>query len=160
VFTEIALQEWINEQDCQWMNCTFRIGGRSRIGKGRQAHLRALRWTLGFVNRRYNGKQHLRFVPFFGGEASTEVGFHVHALLERPRVVLPDFKETVAGAFGRYALKAHQVQVQTEFWVDESNPTLGNLNPLTRYFMRYEGPQFGMGIDKLIVELLNLPSTS
>ena len=157
----IALQQWIAAQPCEWLQCTFNLRDGPRFGIDEKSKKRvetALRWTIDACERKFNAKQMLRFLPFYGGEPNSAVHTHIHALLERREenngISLENHLSKMWQSFARR--KCGQ-QVEATVWTAPFE--CSNWNGL-KYFCRYEGATFISGIEKVILEEVRLSQES
>ena len=86
--------EFIKNKDCQWLACTFRVNPTNRTlhsqSEPNKHIFQTIKWTVGYMKNEFNDGKNLVFLPFWGGEVTTEVAKHVHALLEKPSQLTED----------------------------------------------------------------------
>jgi hypothetical protein len=155
------INNWICESNKRWFLATLRIappkGYNFEATKPRI--YKAVRWTHARLARAYQLKVKPAFIPFWGGEPSAGVGLHIHALLEHPDSVcnIAEFRTEVNQIFQTLLVKAFRQSVRAEYWL-RTNDETQSLHKHLNYCMRHEGGSVGVGVDKLIVDLLSAPS--
>ena len=152
--------DFIKNKDCQWLACTFRVNPTNRTyfspSESKKHTLQTVKWTIGFVKNEFNSGKNLIFLPFWGGEVSTGVAKHIHALLEMPANKNDDFEGKTQVKMNALAKKAFRSSVSTAFYIEEVSKSEHALQLFGDYCMRWEGKQFGSGTDKLITEIAYL----
>ena len=108
------------------------------------------------MKNEFNDGKNLVFLPFWGGEVTTEVAKHVHALLEKPSQLTEDFYKKTQDKMNALAQRAFKSYAKTALFIQEIPNTDFELQAFGNYCMRWEGKQFGYGTDKLITELAYL----
>jgi len=155
-----GLIEFIQSKDCQWLACTFRVNpaGRNLYSNvdSKKHIFQTIKWTVGYMKNEFNNGKNLLFLPFWGGEFSTQVATHVHALLEKPSQLNEDFERKTKDKMNALAQKAFKSSAKTALFIKEISNSDLEPQAFGKYCMRWEGKQFGSGTDKLITELAYL----
>ena len=108
------------------------------------------------MKNEFNDGKNLVFLPFWGGEVTTEVAKHVHAILEKPSQLTEDFYKKTQDKMNTLAQRAFKSSAKTALFIKEISNSDFELQAFGNYCMRWEGKQFGAGTDKLITELAYL----
>jgi hypothetical protein len=152
--------DFIQNKDCQWTACTFRVNPKNRTyytqSESKRHTLQTVKWTIGFIKNEFNCGKNLLFLPFWGGEVKTGVATHVHALLEMPAHLNDNFEGKTQIKMNALAKKAFRSSSSTAFYIEEISKSEHALQAFGNYCMRWEGKQFGSGTDKLITEIAYL----
>lgn len=150
---QAEFRHWVHSQkDCTWLNSTFRIAGQRAINT--PGALRALDWTIDDAERVFNGRKTLRFVPYLGGEPASGVAAHIHALLELPiGQGCEDFNKHIADRWTYFLRKQFHQHIEATVWFRRYEP---HDREEQEYFMRYEGPTFSKGLEKVIFDHVRL----
>ena len=158
--SQSGIIEFIQSKECQWLACTFRVYPTNRTrftqSESNKHIFQTIKWTVGYIKNEFNDGKNLVFLPFWGGEVTTEVAKHVHALLEKPSQLTEDFYKKTQDKMNALAQRAFKSSAKTALFIQEISNADFELQAFGNYCMRWEGKQFGNGTDKLITELAYL----
>ena len=71
------------------------------------------------MKNEFNDGKNLVFLPFWGGEVTTEVAKHVHAILEKPSQLTEDFYKKTQDKMNALAQRAFKSYAKTALFIQE-----------------------------------------